>query len=83
MDLAVKQNLLICKIVNSKNDNLAISENGIGINNVKKRLNFLYPQKHELKTETDKDFFVVSLRLELKDNIYNHSRVSNASFKVA
>ncbi|MDQ6755824.1 MAG: histidine kinase [Bacteroidota bacterium] len=68
MDISVKQNTLRCKIVNSKNENILTSENGIGIQNVKKRLQFLYPQKHELKIDTEPDFFVVSLLLHLKND---------------
>jgi two-component system, LytTR family, sensor histidine kinase AlgZ len=68
MDIAVKQNALRCKIVNSKNEFVPVSENGIGIQNVKKRLAFLYPDKHELKLADEGDFFVVSLLLQLTDN---------------
>jgi hypothetical protein len=67
MDIAVKQNTLRCKIVNSKNEFVPVSENGIGIQNVKKRLAFLYPDKHELKLADEGDFFVVSLLLQLTE----------------
>jgi sensor histidine kinase YesM len=65
MDLAVKGNTLKCKIANSKNDFVPVRQNGIGIENVKKRLQFLYPDKHELKLADEGDFFVVSLLIEL------------------
>ena len=65
MDLSVKQNTFRCKIVNSKNENTLLNENGIGINNVKKRLAYLYPGKHELKINDEGSFFVVSLLIEL------------------
>ena len=67
MDLAVKQTFMRCKIVNSKNEFVPVSKNGIGIENVKKRLAFLYPDKHELKINDEGDFFVVSLLLELTE----------------
>ena len=41
---------------------------GIGIENVKKRLAFLYPGKHELKLNDAEEFFVVSLWIQLKVN---------------
>jgi LytS/YehU family sensor histidine kinase len=66
IDVMVRTNLLTCKIVNSKNEMAVTSENGIGIQNVKKRLQFLYPGKYELKINDEGDFFVVSLTLELK-----------------
>jgi sensor histidine kinase YesM len=42
-----------------------LNENGIGIQNVKKRLEFLYQDNYELKMNDEEDFFVVSLLLEL------------------
>lgn len=73
MDISVKQNVLRCKIANSKNDfqglqNELLNTKGIGIENVKKRLDYLYPGKHELKLKDEGDFFVVSLLLDLSQN---------------
>jgi len=68
MDVIVKDHKLKCKIVNSKNEFVALSEKGIGIDNIKKRLSFLYPDKHELKIKDEGDFFVVSLLIELMNN---------------
>jgi two-component system, LytTR family, sensor histidine kinase AlgZ len=65
MDIAVKQYTLHCKIANSKNNHVPLSASGIGIENVRKRLQFIYPGRHELKTADEGDFFVVSLRVEL------------------
>ena len=66
VDMSVKQDVLRCKIANSKNEFVPLSKNGIGIQNVKKRLEFLYPGKHELKMNDEGNFFVVSLLVELK-----------------
>ena len=68
VDVSVKNYTMRCKIVNSKNNYVPLSENGIGIQNVKKRLEFLYPGNYELKMNDEEDFFVVSLLLELKQN---------------
>lgn len=68
VDISVKQNILKCKIANSKNEFVALSQNGIGVNNVKKRLEFLYPGKHELKMNDEGNFFVVSLLINLKSH---------------
>jgi two-component system, LytTR family, sensor histidine kinase AlgZ len=65
MDIAVKQYTMHCKIANSKNDHVPLNPSGIGIENVKKRLQFIYPGTHELRTSDEGDFFVVSLRIEL------------------
>jgi two-component system sensor histidine kinase AlgZ len=67
VDIAVKQNTMRCKIANSKNEFVAYSQNGIGIENVKKRLGFLYQGKHELKMNDEGNFFVVSLMINLKN----------------
>jgi two-component system sensor histidine kinase AlgZ len=66
VDIAVKDHSLKCKIVNSKNEFVQFHDNGVGINNVKKRLEFLYPGKYDLKLADEGEFFVVSLLLELK-----------------
>jgi two-component system, LytTR family, sensor histidine kinase AlgZ len=66
-DLVVKQNAMKCKIVNSKNEFVPVSHRGIGVENVKRRLAFLYPGKHELKINDEGDFYVVSLVLELSE----------------
>lgn len=68
VDVSVKKYTMRCKIVNSKNNYVPLSENGIGIQNVKKRLEFLYPENYELKMNDEGDFFVVSLLLELKQD---------------
>jgi hypothetical protein len=47
---------------------MPVHENGVGIDNVKKRLEFLYPGKYDLKLADEGEFFVVSLLLELKMN---------------
>ena len=65
VDISVKQHTMKCKIANSKNEFVPVSQNGIVIQNVKKRLAFLYAGKHELKTNDEGDFFVVSLVIEL------------------
>ena len=65
LDISLRDNLLKCKIVNSKNEFVPHHQNGVGIDNVKKRLEFLYYDKYDLKLTDEGDFFVVSLTLEL------------------
>ena len=69
VDIAVKDDVLKCKVVNSKNEFVPFHDNGVGINNVKKRLEFLYAGKYDLKIADEGEFFVVSLLLELKSHL--------------
>ncbi|MEP6725835.1 MAG: histidine kinase [Bacteroidota bacterium] len=41
---------------------------GIGIQNVQKRLELLYPGKHELAITNEEDVFIVNLKIELEKN---------------
>jgi len=69
VDISVTNNILKFKIANSKNEYISHSNNGIGINNVKKRLELLYPGKYELKINDEGDFFAVSLMVKLCGSI--------------
>lgn len=66
MDISVRQNRLRCKVVNGKNENESTGSRGIGIDNVRKRLRYLYPDRHELKISDEGEYFVVSLALDLE-----------------
>ena len=68
VDISVKENTLKAKIANSKNEFSPHRKNGIGIENVKKRLGFIYPDHHELKINEESDFYVVSLTIQLSNN---------------
>lgn len=65
VDISVKHDTLRCKIANSKNEYVPYNNNGIGINNVKKRLEFIYSGKHELKINDEGNFFVISMLIKL------------------
>lgn len=69
VDISVKHGTLRCKIANSKNEHVPQSKQGIGIDNVKKRLSLIYPGKHELKINDEGSFFVVSMMLVLTDEM--------------
>lgn len=73
MEIYLNRNLFRCKIVNSKNEYQLPSKNGIGIGNVKKRLAFIYPGRHELKINDEGNFFVVSLLIELEPGPINRA----------
>ncbi|HLP38635.1 sensor histidine kinase [Lacibacter sp.] len=80
VDISVQHGTLRCKIANSKNEYVPESDKGIGIDNVKQRLAFIYPGKHELKINDEGSFFVVSLMLVLADELPAASFTSASMF---
>lgn len=65
VEISVKHDTLRCKITNSKNEYVPFSDQGLGINNVQKRLEFLYHGNHELTITDRGDFFVASMLIRL------------------
>ena len=55
---------LVIKVENSKGENGKLREEGIGIQNVKRRLDLLYPTKHELKIINGAETFLVILSIQ-------------------
>ena len=72
VDISAANGILKFKITNSKNELTSRSDNGIGISNVKKRLEFLYPGKYELKINDEGDFFAVSLMIRLTHGVSDY-----------
>jgi two-component system, LytTR family, sensor kinase len=59
-------NIFLFSVMNSVNRTSDRFENkGIGLQNVKRRLELLYPAKHQLKIENDKNSFSVNLELNV------------------
>ena len=46
----------------------AVRHRGIGLKNVKRRLDLIYPAKHELTIHQDENQFEVKLHLELQES---------------
>jgi two-component system LytT family sensor kinase len=69
IDMNVNDQQLLFSVENNNppaSNKEAIQSLGIGIDNVKRRLNFLYPGKYEMKIAEDREFYKVSLQLNLK-----------------
>ena len=71
IDLSLHENELLFKVKNTieKNKNEANltppDVGGIGLTNVKRRLDLLYPKNHKLSIEESKEWFTVELNLKL------------------
>lgn len=64
-----KDNALHCSIFNTKElqqDRAANTSNGIGIANLKRRLELLHPEKYKLTTNIGNEFYEANLILDLK-----------------
>ncbi|MDB5279852.1 MAG: hypothetical protein JWR61_4807 [Ferruginibacter sp.] len=70
IDLSVQKNQLYFKLINSfdNNNNGSQKDDRIGINNVRKRLELLYPKKFELQHGTEEDVYIVSMSIELQSS---------------
>lgn len=69
ISMHVKDECLTFESSNTKDvigQDTAIRHKGIGINNVKRRLELLYPEKHELIICDSEDIYHVSLKLQLQ-----------------
>ncbi|MGZ8559330.1 MAG: sensor histidine kinase [Chitinophagaceae bacterium] len=62
-DKQMQMKLLNGKVNDSKQKEQSL---GIGIQNVEKRLNLLYPEKYELNITNDEEVFIVNLKIELE-----------------
>ncbi|MBL0742174.1 sensor histidine kinase [Chryseolinea lacunae] len=67
LDLSVQQSQLKFKLINGKAETKGVGTHSahVGLLNVKKRLELLYPKGHELRITEDADLFIVSLTLDL------------------
>jgi sensor histidine kinase YesM len=69
LSIFIEDDQLKMKLVNGKAEQQKNSTGGIGIDNVRKRLELLYPNQHLLRTSNEEHVFVVSLRLQLDKNL--------------
>ncbi len=83
LDLNVEKNMMHFKLANSRNHELdikemTINEKGISLENVKRRMELLYPGEHNLVIKEEQDLFLVKLDLKLKrvENVKYHNSLS-------
>jgi LytS/YehU family sensor histidine kinase len=66
MNISTRGKQVTMKLLNGKSGRVTQQPGGIGIQNVRKRLELLYPGKHELIITSEEDVFIVMLKLELE-----------------
>jgi sensor histidine kinase YesM len=67
LTITVDGNEMAMKLLNGKSqENVQVNGHGIGIENAKKRLALLYPGKHQLTIQEDREVFIVILKLRLE-----------------
>lgn len=68
LELFIQENIFTMKLVNGKSPEKTLPDQqaGIGIINVRKRLELLYPGKHELSVINHEEVFVVNLKIQLE-----------------
>jgi LytS/YehU family sensor histidine kinase len=65
IDLHADRNLLTFKVVNTFQAKDAVNAGNIGLSNLTRQLDLLYPQKHMLLIEQSENLFIVDLKLNL------------------
>jgi sensor histidine kinase YesM len=82
LHITLEKDRMYIKLMNGKTNEVTKSNyKGIGIMNVRKRLDLLYPGKHELAITDEEDVFIVNLWLELDKLPLTKKETS--SFKLA
>jgi len=69
IEIGAKEGELILKVENSipSGNEKSTLASGIGLQNVKRRLDILYPNQHQLKIEEEKESFSVIMKIHLKN----------------
>ncbi len=70
LTIEIKEDKLHFSLINSKpiSEIYANKKNGIGLSNVRKRLQLLFPDKHYLQIESTKDLYKVNMQLPVQEN---------------
>ena len=67
LHISIEQYQMTMKLINSKSSvQHSDHKQGIGIENVRRRLELIYPGKHDLVINDEEELFIVQLKLELK-----------------
>lgn len=69
IDIIVKNQTFELRVVNKVVQRPAMhrNESGIGLNNIKRRLEILYPEHHHFHSEENNEIYIVNLQIKLKN----------------
>lgn len=79
LQLHITDDVLYMKLLNGKTEEPATHKPGIGLQNVKERLQLLYPDQYELQIMNEPDVYIVNLKLTLQqlpavNKVVNHQQ---------
>lgn len=85
LEIITVGNQLFFKLSNSKPSILIINKQnkGIGLQNVKKRLQLLYPGKHQLDISTTEEMFTVNMQILLEENVFADNKIFEGDKEIA
>jgi sensor histidine kinase YesM len=83
LQIGIQGNAMTMKLVNGKPVSPGNGRPGIGITNVRKRLELIYPGKHELVITNDPDVFIVNLRMELTTGELSEAKTSRNTYSLS
>ena len=79
MQLSVEEDWLRMKLLNGKPEETPPSSAGIGLANVSKRLELLYPDKYQLTITNEPDVYIVNLRIMLERKIISSNTLTKTT----
>jgi hypothetical protein len=68
LSVTMNADILFMKLINGKPETVKITTPGIGIENVRKRLQLLYPDRHTLAINNEQEMYIINLDLKLVNN---------------
>lgn len=78
VELVKENETLLLTVVNTKNGGPVrygqLFKNGIGLKNLRRRLDLIYPGRHELQIQESEHLFTAKLKLSLNGDQSDHSR---------
>jgi sensor histidine kinase YesM len=66
LQVVIEDDWMRMKLLNGKAPGISTATGGIGIANAVKRLEYMYPGKHQLVINNEEDVFIVNLRVQLE-----------------